>query len=446
MEFDQNALLYRNPNLIINRIDENFYAITNPFIDNGIKVINNFQFAILDIINGSETIDSIVFKTKQSRDEIKKLISILLEKQFISFDDHFPEPIWKRTNRSLNLWIQTTNECNLRCSYCYIHTLGMNDHLKDTDISYLIDKIVETVKRNKLRLVQLRLAGGEPLLRASQWKTKIPELREKLNLLGCELKIAFLSNIVALNNQLLEFMKKNSIGIGVSIDGIGVYQNATRHFKNGNGTFEIVNKNLQKLLDYGFKPSLMTVVSNSNLDGLEGFTKYVIEKKLHNRYSFVSGENISINKLINKMQLCYRIFESAIENGYEFTKLHQLCDLKFDKLFFQTCSDGYNGGALYVNGNVYFCQRHFGVEQPLGSIFEEDDILTIIQRKTYYKEIHNDCKSCIYRCFCTSGCPIERINGKDPHCEVYKSLIPIILRLRGKERLFKIKQLEINKF
>ncbi len=436
----QDEILYRNSNIICNSIDECFYVITNPLIDNGMKIINRTQKSLFDSINGKDTIHSISEKLKLPLTDTIFFINSLKEKQFVSVTNSFAEPSWSNIPYSLNLWIQTTNNCNLRCSYCYIHTLGMSDYFTKSHIDQFTSKLVETVKNNHLKLVQLRLAGGEPFLRFSIWESVIPELKRRLQDAGCSLKVVILTNLVALNEHILNFIKQNAIGIAVSIDGVGKYHNQTRHFNNGQGSFDIVNNNIDTLIHYGINPTLMSVISNSNLDGICEFTNYVIDKNLKHRYSFVSGEDIDLKKLTLKMRLCYELYENAIIHGYEFSQKHKLCDLKFDKLAFQTCSNGYNGGALYTDGNLYFCQRHFGVNKPLGSIYEEDDILSIIHRKTYYNDVSIDCKSCLYRYMCTSGCPIERTAQKDPHCSVYKELIPIILRLRGKERLCRIQK------
>ena len=432
--------VFRNPNLITCRIDDDFFSVTNPCINNGTKILNKAQMIILNNIGDNETILSIAQKNKRSEKDIKNLVDIFKEKVFVANDDSFPEPCWRKVPDSLNLWIQTTNDCNLRCSYCYIHTLGKQDYLKGNNIGRFIEKIVETAQNRNLKHIQLRFAGGEPLLKFSLWKSEIPELKQRLDDVNCKLEIGILTNLVALNDNIVEYIKNNSISVAVSIDGIGMYHNKTRHFIDGKGSFEIIDKNIGVLINNGINPTLMTVVSNSNLEGLGLFTRYVIEKNLKNRYSFVSGENIDMHDLIKTMQNCYEIFDAAIENGYEFSRLHKLCDLKFNKPSFQTCSNGYNGGALFTDGGIYFCHRHFGLLQPLGNIYEEDDILSIIQRKSFYGEVSLECKKCVYRYICTSGCPIERIDKKDPHCLAYKILIPIIFKLRGKERLLKIKQ------
>lgn len=414
MDSDKDCNIYKNPYLVTEKIDKNFYAVFNPFINNGLKILNYNQYKILESIKKGDTLLRLSYSNNLTFEDIYSLYEILKEKEFIKCEDSFINEPKKGKITTLHLWIQTTNECNLRCSYCYIHTLGGKDFLGDNDISVFIKKIVETAKVKKLKEIKLRFAGGEPLLKINLWKPILPKIKERLAVLNCSLKVGFLSNLVALNDGIIEYMKNNAIGIGVSIDGLNEYQDATRHFANGKGSFDIVAKNIDKLIGNGFKPSLMTVISNSNLDGLENFTKYVISKNLHCRYSLVSGEIIDTEKLKEVLKRCYDIFESAIDMGYEFSRLHQFCDLKFDRLSFQTCSDGYNGGALYTNGDIYFCQRHFGVESPVGTIYEEEDILSAIQRKSYYGEVNDDCKECKYKYVCTSGCPIERINNKDP--------------------------------
>ena len=439
-----NSQLFKNPNLKIYPIDSNFYSVVNPFISDGLKVINKKQLDILNYIEDGITVMELAKQTNNDPSIIILLSNILREKFFISNSRLFPSPQWNKKSSTLNLWIQTTNNCNLRCSYCYIHTLGQDNYLTTNQIETFIEKTITTAKQEDLKLVQLRFAGGEPFLKLNLWEKAIPKLREGLDEIGCNLKVAILSNLVSLNDYYIKFIKNNGIGIGVSLDGLQEFHDATRHFKNGKGSFDIVNKNILKLKDNGITPCIMSVISNSNIEGLESFTEYIIKSGLHTRYSIVSGEEIDINKLIDVLIKCYKIFESAIEDGYEFSDLHEFCDLKFDRLFFQTCGDGYNGGALFTNGEIYFCQRHFGVEKPLGNIYEDDNILSIIRRKTYYGKVAKECERCSYKYICTSGCPIERINGKDPHCEVYKYIIPIIFRLRGKEHLYKIRMNKTN--
>jgi uncharacterized protein len=194
------------------------------------------------------------------------------------------------------------------------------------------------------------------------------------------------------------------------------------------------------LLENGIFPGLMCVVTNNNIEGLLALTRFSIENNLNLRLSFVQGEQINTSILIPALYQCSDLYSKAIEKGFNFSKLHRLCDLKTLKPFFQTCCNGFDGGALYVDGEIYFCHKLFGIDASNGSIFEDNDLLAIIQRKTYYNNVHSDCLKCSLRYICTSGCPLERNNGKDIYCEVYKEMLPVIYKLYGKERLVKLKK------
>jgi len=432
--------LYRNSNLIISRIDNGFFSVINPYVSNGLKIINQNQFTVLELIDGKTNIEQLAGKTGFSQEDILNVIKIFEKKNFVSSTNVFFIPNWNKEIKSINFWVHTTNDCCLRCSYCYIRTLGLKDFISKEIIEKLCDKIIETTSMKQLIRVSLRLAGGEPFIKFKLWQPYLFTLKEKLKDFDCKLNITFLTNLILLNDEIINFIKENQWGINVSLDGIGKFQNNTRHFENGNGSFDIVSKNIQQLIDSNIDFGIMTVVSNANLDGLEELTKFVIDKNLRFRFSFVQGADLNIEKSIEKLKGCYDLFSNVIDNGYEFTKYHSLCDLKFSEPFFQTCSNGFNGGAIYTDGNIYFCHQSFGTDTPNGSIFEEDDLLSVIQRKTYYSEVHQDCKECNLQYICTSGCPLERKNGKDSHCEIYKEIVPIVYKLMGKERLIKIKK------
>ena len=110
-------------------------------------------------------------------------------------------------------------------------------------IERLCYKIEETVRKNGFRSVVLRLAGGEPLLQWMDWKYFMRDLKVRLAKINCSLKIVLLSNLVLLNEEIIDWIKTDNIGISVSFDGIGLYQDRARHFKDGSGSFNIVVKN-----------------------------------------------------------------------------------------------------------------------------------------------------------------------------------------------------------
>lgn len=211
-----------------------------------------------------------------------------------------------------------------------------------------------------------------------------------------------------------------------------------RTFRNGVGSFQTVDENLRRLLDYGLPVSVNTVVTNHNLEGLPDLTRYLIALDVPFRYSIVKGEQIDAEKLERYLSASYGIMQEALQTGWSFSRRHQFCDLKLNELGFQTCASGFSGGAINVDGTLKYCHVHVGNDlEPSFSIFEEGiDLVEMIERGAHYEDQKSkDCSICKYKSICTSGCPVYRVNGKDPQCSIYHRFIPLIYELQARERL-----------
>ena len=138
----------------------------------------------------------------------------------------------------------------------------------DATKKQLLHKLVETVKKRKITNIKLRLAGGESLSQFKSWKAFIPEAKARLKELECDLAISFITNLTILTEEILEFSKANNISFGVSLDGLDAFNDLTRKFKSGSGTFNTIDDNLRKLVAYNIPVSINTVVNNNNLEGL----------------------------------------------------------------------------------------------------------------------------------------------------------------------------------
>jgi uncharacterized protein len=200
----------------------------------------------------------------------------------------------------------------------------------------------------------------------------------------------------------------------------------------------MVSTNLKRLLASQIPVSTSTVVNNQNLAGLPGLTRYLIDLDVPFRYSIVKGEPVDATLLEQALIQSYGIMEEAIQQGWRFSNRHQFCDLKPNELGFQTCASGFSGGAIYVDGSVNYCHVHFGDQNELShSLFNRGlDLADMIEQGSHYEDMKSaDCQRCSYKFICTSGCPVYRVNGKDPQCATYHTFIPLIYDLQAKERL-----------
>ncbi len=436
----------KSPGLLVRNIDGNQFYAVNCFYPNSLRILNSRQFDVLSAVDGKTDVSQLADRFGLHVPSLQGYLAQLSETEIICFDDRFSLPGKPDGTDALNLWIHTTNKCNLSCGYCYISTLQTTGGMTENVRLQLLQKLVETVSAKNITKIKLRFAGGEPLLQFKKWTDFICEAKSQLHRLGCALEISFLTNLTILNDEIMSFAKAHDIGFGVSLDGVEQFQNQARSFHSGNGTFARVDQNLKMLVDSKIRVSVNTVVANENLEGLPDLTRYLIDLDIPFRYSIVKGTWIDPELLEQRLSDVYEIAEAAIARGWRFSQKHQFCDLKPVELGFQTCASGFSGGAIYVDGSMHYCHVHFGDDtQKSFSIFDEElDLVDMIEQGEHAEtDRSSDCKICKYRSVCTSGCPVYRVHGKDPQCSIYHKFIPRIYDLLAKERLKLLRDYQI---
>lgn len=315
--------------------------------------------------------------------------------------------------------------------------------MENETIDNLCIGILETAKKYNLKTVTLRLSWWEPTLVMNKWLQKLNTLKEQLQRNQTNLRVIFLTNGTTINDDKIQQIKKYDLWVWISMDGLWDYHDKFRTFSTGKWSFEIVYKNIQKLLTNNINPSINCVVSNENIDWLPKLTQFFIDNNLFFRYSFVQGEELNQEKLIYILNECYNIIEKAIEKWYKFSNKHRLCDLKFLNPSDHVCWWGYAWWAIYIDGWMYFCQIQFGQEKEMGNINKNHDLIDLIEKWSYFNTwLPNDCNWCNYKYICSWWCPIERWENKDPHCNVYKAMIPKIYKLLWKEKLLQILRMQ----
>lgn len=338
----------------------------------------------------------------------------------------------QRRSESLNFWIQTSDRCNLACTYCYIPSLNSTKERRPDLFSLLGKKILEV---NGLRYVSIKLAGGEPLLSFNDWADEITKLKQRLAEANIRLNVRIISNLTFLNKRIIEYIKSNDFGISISLDGTSIFNDKNRIFSgSGKGSFHIVKKNLNILLENDIKPSVMITATSENRLGVGELVKYLVANDLVFRVSDAKGGYINPTEFELIFSDIKRSLSRAIKARYPVSERIIVSDLRTLSPEANPCSMGTTGAALYLDGAIYFCHTEFAKGTPLGNLDEEDGLLDIISRG-YYKHlgISSDCRACEYRFVCAGGCPLYRINGKSPMCSAYKKIIPQIFELYDAE-------------
>ncbi|MFP5385690.1 MAG: GTP 3',8-cyclase MoaA [Bacteriovoracia bacterium] len=180
--------------------------------------------------------------------------------------DHFGRRIRK-------LRLSLTDKCNLRCHYC----MPVDQVFMDESHYLLTDEIVNIVKElQELGLEEVRLTGGEPLMRKS-----FPEIVEKLSALGLK-KIGLTTNGIYLDKY-LDLLKRHKIfHLNISLDSLD--EDNFRKITFGNQLRRIL-ANIRMAVSQGFVIKINTVMMRGvNDHEVLDFVKFSEEEKVEVRF------------------------------------------------------------------------------------------------------------------------------------------------------------------
>jgi hypothetical protein len=112
-----------------------------------------------------------------------------------------------------------TRRCHLRCKYCPIvkKNLDMNQ-----DTLYRAIDLLFTSSRNRLRL---DFTGGEPLLRFDLVKKGVEYAKKLARKKNKSISFYLVTNLIALNDQIANFLAKENFFLELSVDGSERFHN-----------------------------------------------------------------------------------------------------------------------------------------------------------------------------------------------------------------------------
>jgi len=293
-------------------------------------------------------------------------------------------------------WIQTTDDCNCQCSYCYM-TKSNNDMNKTTFDNFVTEKLCE-IREKKVDAVVMRIAGGEPLLNFDAWKDGVSLFLENTK---SPSGVQLITNLTYLPNGFCKYLEKNKIWLNVSLDSLS----DSKPFKVlGTSSAPIVMANIEKVKQKNL--CILTVINPTNVNDLPELAEWIGQHQYEWHLSldyFYNGnpppETIkeSLKKAIKRLSMWY---------DYDY----------FRKFYFELCSfywqDGCEAGknnyAIDTQGKRCDCQTLFGQDKKV--IVKQDE----------------KCKKCSVFTFCKGGCPLH-------NTEQRKSLVCDIVKMVAKE-------------
>ena len=426
-----------------NRYGEDVYLLYNPDGYGGITSAGREAADLIRSFGDGKTVSQVFSSLKLNdnrKTEYSMCVDYLVENGFLEIVDAPKGVKPKKWKKELTCWLHITNDCNLRCRYCYIHKTHAN--MPKCIIIKSIDKMLESCRKHNYEQLTLMLVGGEPLMRFDTIRHIVDYCSLKCG--DIKMKYVIPTNGTLITSEVAEYLVKNHISVGVSLDGIEEYNDKNRVKANGKGSYLDVMKGFDNLVAKGFKPSIMTTVTNENLDGLPKLTELMIDKKAFFRFSFErdtqTGHPAILNDekhCIDVMFRCFDIMKKALNDGRLGWRF-QFGDTTFGRPCRRACAAGRNFFAIGQDGSIGSCS--LGLEAPRININDVNDIISDVE-KTFADIGHTsacdvkECSQCVWRHSCAGACPLQTYATYktclhvSPYCKLYKACLPEVIRI-----------------
>lgn len=323
-----------------------------------------------------------------------------------------------------------THACNLQCRYCFVHQEPCHMTYETAlDAAKFLIANAEEVNQTP----SINFFGGEPML---MWDSIIVPLT---NWIRQEYKkpfqLSMTTNGTLLNEERIKFMKDNSIGLLLSIDGAKETQDYNRPYHNDTkSSFDTLEKILPLVVENfsttfrmtTIPPTCHHVFENIQFADSLGFKSFFVipnvfeewseEEKLTLKNEMTKYGDYYIECLrTGKQPINFSTFEKAFSdikainnaisnNQYRVSPKCQACG---------KCGLGASRFAsIHPNGNLYGCQEMTSNEGEksifyIGNIYtgvEEDRRAALMALYDSNKVVGINCETCKYNRICDGGC------------------------------------------
>ena len=322
----------------------------------------------------------------------------------------------------MNYTIHLTENCNLRCKYCYEANYynKQENEIDFENIKSIIDREAETNAGNCV----ITFYGGEPLLK----KNLIYKTIDYVNSKNTDTKFYYsmTTNGTLLDKEFLEYINNNNfINVSYSIDGTEKSHNLNRVFENGKGSFDIVKQNAIPLIDKFKEKVAMMVIAKNNINCLSENIEYLYSigfRRFNTLFNYSEDWNdedlIVIERELKKVAKFY--YDKMMKNeNIDIPLIDDKIKTHVDGTYNcnENCLAGMKSVNVGIDGNYYFCMQFvYNKDFIIGNCRNGIDFKArndVLEKIGIEKE---ECKNCAIKKRCKHLCPCKNfILTNDPN-------------------------------
>lgn len=348
-----------------------------------------------------------------------------------------------------------SESCNLSCKYCFAEPNKKRPPMTREIASAAIDKAMQL----PVPSFTLEFGGGETFLYFKEFTVLVEQIKEKADKAGKDVDIVVQTNATLLHkHKMVEFLLKNNIRVGFSMDGPPGMNDLSRPDHRGIGSAKNILKSVKMMHHFGQRDlPFLTVVNRHNVDFPEQVVDYF------NSLDSTKGMFLPTLKIgaaetgweetgISNEQY-FNFMKRMVEHSHYGKKFHCLMIKRMlDNVINPTrdfrcmrslCGAGRDYIVIDSQGDLFPCSHHVHRQElkmgnihdstPLGQYFSKNPLLNQLYEIRRVKNI-SSCSRCTWRHMCEGGCSLDsyylhgHMRGPSTLCGYYRKMYPFLLQ------------------
>ena len=316
------------------------------------------------------------------------------------------------------MYLNITNNCNLKCRYCY------DENSKNIDNS--IGQSIDTYKQlaedcSLLGLESVAITGGEPLVNKN-WFNIAKLFFDK------DIIIRISTNGTLLNEESIKKFKELNAIVQISLDG---NENTMEFVTQVSGTYGKIMKSIELLKKYNITFNLNAVLGKHNLDSVDFLNKLSKENDVKLRFNFYKDVYNDGKGLIQALNICE--FDEVLSKLNLMKKTNPnillcvpplLTPENFELKFNPSCGWPKNVVGVLANGDVTLCALASCMPELVAGNIKKDRFYNIWKNSKFFtklrqfetKDLKGICKECPVNDLCVGACRLEAYKATGDHC------------------------------
>lgn len=323
-----------------------------------------------------------------------------------------------------------SSNCNLRCKYCFYHSVAENR----TTQSYGIMRIdtLESVVRKALKFADkmctFAFQGGEPTIVGINFFKKLIEFVKIYNNKNVVINFALQTNGILIDEEWAKFLAENNFLVGISLDGPKDIHNSHRIDDKNHGTFNKVMKAIELFKKFKVQYNILYVVTAQTARYSNKIYSFFKQNNFRYIQFIACLDPLNEKRGKHPYSLKPKDFENFLKQTFDrwyedYMKDDYVSVRYFDNLISlilglrpEACN--MNGRCqcqcvIEADGGVYPCDFYAIDKWQLGNIKDKDieDILSCETAKAFIETsltVEAECTECKWYFLCRGGCRRER--------------------------------------